>query len=136
MVIFCFRIFFSLLVVFGFSIGLIILTKLKPRSYTFFEDEGHLRENHDRRMAIRAQLSRGYQASQGANALLQSLNNMSSANSRRLNGPSNQERQLLSFWTRQIPFTAWNNLPSTRQVYIDLNVQTPQTRYHIRTVVD
>lgn len=118
MVIFCFRIFFSLLVVFGFSIGLIILTKLKPRSYTFFEDEGHLRENHDRRMAIRAQLSRGYQASQGANALLQSLNNMSSANSRRLNGPSNQERQLLSFWTRQIPFTAWNNLPSTRQVYI------------------
>ena len=131
MVIFCFRIFFSLLVVFGFSIGLIILTKLKPRSYTFFEEEGHLSENHDRRMAIRAQLSRGYQASQGANALLQSLNNMSSANSRRLNGPSNQERQLLSFWTRQIPFTAWNNLPSTRQVYTNLHVHTHQTLCHI-----
>ena len=107
-----FRIFFVLLIVFGFSIALLILTKFKPSTDLLTDDAFFMGGSGDRRLALQTHILRRYRASQGASALMQSLNNMSSSgNNRRMNRSSYQH--LLNFWTRQIPMNAWNRLPST-----------------------
>ena len=112
-----FRIFFGMLFLFGFTIALVMLTKIKSRSDLLTGNEFYMDANNDRRLAFQSQMSRSYRASQGASALMQSLNNMSSStNNRPMNRTSSQ--QLLNFWTRQIPRGAWSLLPSTRKVFI------------------
>ena len=106
------RIFFVLLLVFGFSIALLILTKFKPNTDLLSDDAFYMAGMSDRRMMLQNNLARRYRVSQGASALMQSLNNMAaSGNNRRINRSSYQH--LLNFWTRQIPTNAWNRLPST-----------------------
>ena len=117
-----FRIFFGMLLLFGFSIAFVILTKFKSNSELINMNEFYMDGNNDRRLAFQSHISRTYRASQGASALMQSLNNMSSStNNRRMNRSSNQH--LLNFWTRQIPRNAWSLLPSTRKVLIYVNFQ-------------
>ena len=107
-----FRIFFILLLVFGFSIALLILTKFKPSTDLLSDDAFYMSGMGDRRMVLQNNIARRYRVSQGASALMQSLNNMaSSGNNRRTNRSSYQH--LLNFWTRQIPTNAWSRLPST-----------------------
>ena len=116
------RIFFGMLLLFGFSIAFVILTKFKSNSELINMNEFYMDGNNDRRLAFQNHISRTYRASQGASALMQSLNNMSSStNNRRMNRSSNQH--LLNFWTRQIPRNAWSLLPSTRKVLIYVKFQ-------------
>ena len=108
------RIFFGMLFLFGFTIAFVILTKFKSKSDLLTGNEFYV--SNDRRLAAQNQMSRSYRASQGASALMQSLNNMSSStNNRPMDRSSSQ--QLLNFWTRQIPRGAWSLLPSTRKVF-------------------
>ena len=110
-----FRMFFVLLLIFGLSIALMMLTKFRPESYQINEDELYMGGRDGGRMTMPNLLSRSYsRAYQGASALMQALNNMSSTNNRRRDRLSYQ--QLMNFWMRRIPEQAWNSLPSTRYV--------------------